>query len=167
MERYKLKFEAPFDTKGVLHYIATDGGKRAYSNPHDAGLVVASMSSVLNDSSYSKPMRFVQGASHDNQCNNTSNVAGSWMAVDLKRPLTATHYCLRSGKHAGQHRLRNWRLEGSNDGSSWSTLREHANDTSLTGTVSKYLAAPCLCFAGLACVWWGVLDCVDVCRCCI
>ena len=161
----ELKFEAPFDTNGVLHYIATDGCKRAYSNPHDAGLVVASMSSVANDQ-HSQPMRFVQGASHDNQNNLTKNVAGSWMAVDLKRPLAATHYCLRSDKQVNNV-LRNWQLEGSNDGSSWSTLREHANDTSLTGTVSKYLAAPCLCFAALACVWWGVLDCVDVCRCCI
>ena len=162
----ELKFEAPFDTKGVLQYIATDGGKRAYSNPHDAGLVVASMSSVAKPQ-HSQPMRFVQGASHDDQYNMTNNVAGSWMAVDLKRPLAATHYCLRSTQHVNGHKLRNWRLEGSNDGSSWSTLREHANDTSLTGTVSKYLAAPCLCFAALACVWWGVLDCVDVCRCCI
>ena len=28
-------------------------------------------------------------------------------------------------------KLRHWRLEGSNDGSSWTTLREHSNDTAL------------------------------------
>ena len=28
--------------------------------------------------------------------------------------------------------MRNWRLEGSNDGSSWTTLREHSNDTALS-----------------------------------
>ena len=32
----------------------------------------------------------------------------------------------------GALNLRNWRLEGSNDGSQWTTLRNHSNDSSLS-----------------------------------
>ena len=53
------------------------------------------------------------------------------MAVDLQRQLQPTHYCLRSD--CNSYKLRNWRLEGSNDGSSWTTLREHRGDASLSG----------------------------------
>ena len=119
----------------MLHFIATDGGTCAYSNPHDSGRVVASMSSISNNNPrYGDPRRFVQGASHDAQHNFTANQGGSWMAVDLKRQLIPSHYCLRSGLcSGGSHKLRHWRLEGSNDGSSWTTLREHSNDTALAG----------------------------------
>ena len=41
-----LTFSSAFDKNGVLYHIATDGGKKPYKNPHTAGLVVASMSSV-------------------------------------------------------------------------------------------------------------------------
>ena len=37
---------APFGEGGALHHIGTRGGRAAWSNPHDAGLVVASMSSL-------------------------------------------------------------------------------------------------------------------------
>ena len=137
----ELRFTAPFDDKGVLHHIATAGGTRAYSNPHDAGLVVASMSSVNvvgGRGAYGKrmfahgdPRRFVQGSSHDGQHNLTNDVANSWMAVDLRRELAPTHYCLRSDKNSGSHKLRTWRLEGSKDGCSWTTLRQHTDDASL------------------------------------
>ena len=125
----RLRFTAPFDGKGVLHFIATDGGTCVYSNPHDSTRVVASMSYIGNN--HGDPRKFVQGASHDGQHNYTDNQAGSWMAVDLKHQLIPSHYCLRSD--ANSHKLRHWRLEGSNDGSSWTTLREHSDDTALAG----------------------------------
>jgi hypothetical protein len=37
---------APFGEGGALHHIGTRGGRAAWSNPHDAGLVLASTSSV-------------------------------------------------------------------------------------------------------------------------
>ena len=119
---------SPFTDKDVLYHIATAGGTCAYSNPHDAGLVVASMSSIVPG--YGSASRFVQGRQHGDY-NHTENTPQSWMAVDLKRGLLPTHYCLRSDKHSGNHKLRQWRLEGSNDSSKWTTLREHVNDASL------------------------------------
>ena len=65
----------------------------------------------------------------------TQDSANSWFQVDLQAPrrLQVTHYCLRTSEHTASHKLRNWRLEGSNDGSQWTTLRNHSNDSSLSG----------------------------------
>ena len=122
----QLTFQSPFDCNGALYYIATGGGERAYASPHDAGLVVASMSSKEGGD----PRRFVQHT-HDSNYNQTSNTPGSWMAVDLRLSLRPTHYCLRADNRSS-NKLRNWRLEASNDGSSWTTLLEHCNDDSLS-----------------------------------
>ena len=130
-------FEEAFDKKGVLYHLATHGGTSAYSNPHSSNRVVASLSSIDNGC----PTRFVQGPSHDGQCNYTNNEANSWMAVDLKRHLAPSHYCLRSDAN-GSHVLRNWRVEGSKDGASWTCLREHVNDSSLADTPFSVAAWP-------------------------
>ena len=132
-----LVFSAPFDTNGVLYYIATDGGKRAYSNPHAAGLVVAYVSSTAATfSGMSIPEKFVAHAHATPVFCFTKNVAHSWMAVDLGegRALKAEHYCLRSDDNSIDYRLRDWELQGSNDGQTWTMLRRHANDTQLAVT---------------------------------
>ena len=128
---------------GVLHYLATEGGTRAFSNPHDSGLVVASMSSLGERCDpcssclyecYADPSRLVQGHSHDGKVNYTRNQPGSWVAVDLKRHLIPSHYCLRSGFMGEGYSMHTWLLEGSIDGRSWTLLREHRNDKSFAGT---------------------------------
>jgi hypothetical protein len=42
-----------------------------------------------------------------------------------------SYYCLRHGRSDGCHRLKSWDFEGSNDGSSYTVLRAHRNDSSL------------------------------------
>ena len=134
-------FEEAFDKKGVLYHLATHGSTSAYSNPHSSNRVVASLSSIGNSVVPNGcPTRFVQGPSHDGQYNYTNNEANSWMAVDLKRHLAPSHYCLRSEKQSC--RLRNWQLEGSKDGASWTCLREHVNDSSLAATPFSVAAWP-------------------------
>jgi len=64
------------------------------------------------------------------------------MAVDLKRHLAPSHYCLRSDAHSGIHKLCNRRVEGSKDGASWTCLREHVNDSSLADTPFSVAAWP-------------------------
>jgi hypothetical protein len=88
----------------VLHFIATDGGTCAYSNPHDSGGVVASMVFVTNPH-FGNPRRFVQGASHDGQYKHTDNQASSWMVVDLKSQLIPSHHCLRSDLQSGGYKM--------------------------------------------------------------
>ena len=136
----ELVFSSPFDTNGVLYHIATDGGKRAYSNPHEAGLVKVSSSSHDIGLCYDH-CRFVQHTHARPVYNFTRHEANAWMAVDLGegRALRANHYCLRSDRNVGDHKLRGWELQGSN-GQSWATLRQHADDASL-GLESMSVAA--------------------------
>ena len=122
-------FESNFDTNGVLHYIGTQGGTRDYQNPHTSGDVVVSWSGIGRG-----PVdRFVQHRHPNPVQSYTKSVANSWMQVDLgqNRTLRPTYYCLRHGNSNCSCTLRNWRLEGSNDGQTWTTLRNHANDTTL------------------------------------
>ena len=135
----ELVFSSPFDTNGVLYHIATDGGKRAYSNPHEAGLVkVSSSSQRVGCYDHRRFVHTYAKAVY----NFTGNEANAWMAVDLGegRALRANHYCLRSDRHVHANKLRGWELQGSNDGQSWATLRQHADDASL-GLESMSVAA--------------------------
>ena len=90
------------------------------------------MSSVQsNSSSYGAPHRFVQHAIGEGT-NYTKNESNSWMSVDLGagRSLVPNHYCLRNWDHA-ENVLRNWRFEGSQDGSTWIPLKDHRNDSTI------------------------------------
>ena len=125
-------FESNFDTNGVLHYIGTQGGTRDYQNPHTSGDVVVSWSSISGGT----VDLFVQHRHANPVKSYTKDVANSWMQVDLgqNRTLRPTYYCLRNSKNDDDGTacvLRNWRLEGSNDGQTWTTLRNHTNDTTL------------------------------------
>ena len=133
------RFASPFDTNGVLFHLGTAGGTRAYQNPHAAGAVVASMSSIHDGD----PPRFVEHTHASPVHNYTKNVAASWMAVDLKAArLVPNHYALRSGMQSGNNQLRHWRLEASNDGRAWTILREHGSDASLGDAPMSVAAWP-------------------------
>ena len=136
-----FRFESAFDTNGILHHIGTRGGTAAYRNPHELGEVVSSASSLGNRAAVE---HFVQHAHAAPVHNYTSNNAQSWLAVDLGegRSLVVDHYCLRSDQHIGQHKLRNWELQGSLDGQTWQTLRAHQRDTSLSSRSMSTAAWP-------------------------
>ena len=76
--------------------------------------------------------------------NVTYNEPNQWMSVDLGegRALVPDHYCLRSDGYSRHHKLRNWELQGSHDGNSWVTLRQHANDASLQEASMSVAAWP-------------------------
>ena len=124
----QFQFESNFDTNGVLYHIGTAGGTLFYQNPHTAGDVVVSWSSVGEGS----VDHFVQHRHASPVASYTNNVVNSWMQVDLgpDRSLRPTHYCLRHDATNG-HAPMNWRLEGSNDGTNWTTLSNHTNDQSM------------------------------------
>eukprot|EP00961_Rhodomonas_salina_P291686 3932220-Rhodomonas_salina.1 len=119
--------QSAFDGNGAIHYIGTARGTRAFQNPHDTGDVVASMSSF---ESYvgSAPRNLVSGCDcpQQNMTQNimTQGISGSWVAVGLKSfKLAPNAYCLRNGTGHFHHAPRSWRLEGSEDGTEWTTLR--------------------------------------------
>jgi hypothetical protein len=124
---------ASFDGGGVLHFIGTNSGTDSYTNPHtmEQGGVVAAMSSDGYGGFH--PERFVMHTHDGSVCNYTRDIANSWMSVDLGRGrrLAPTYYCLRHGDDSGEYRLRHWRFEGSNNGSTWTVLKDHTNDNLL------------------------------------
>ena len=125
----------------MLFHLGTAGGTRAYQNPHAAGAVVASMSSIGGD--HGDPPRFVEHTHASPVHNFTTNVADSWMAVDLKAArLVPSHYALRSDQYISHYKLRSWRLEASNDGQAWTILRAHSSDASLGDAPMSVAAWP-------------------------
>ena len=110
----------PFDENGVLYYIGTNGKSTSYKNPHDAGYVVSQWSSIgLGSSSVAA---FVERNNQGEFCA-TSNVSNSWMSVDLgeKMRLVVNHFCIRDNWNC-RSKLRNWELQSSEDGQTWSVL---------------------------------------------
>eukprot|EP00729_Bicosta_minor_P022072 gene22072-biopygen13446 len=120
-----------FDGNGVLHWIGTGCGTKEYVNPHGKPDGVVAKISLMGGNG-STPSKFVEHAPL-NEINYTDDTANSWMSVDLGegRHLAPDYYCLRHGFSNGNWRLRHWRLEGSNDESTWTLLKTHANDQAL------------------------------------
>jgi len=119
---------------GVLYYIGTAGGSRAYVNPCESGDVVVEWSSICNG----KVANFAQHT-YSGKWACTKNEPNSWMMLDLgaRRSLFLTAYSLRHGYKNNTVCLRNWELQGRKpavDGAEggWVVLKAHVNDVSLT-----------------------------------
>ena len=125
--------QSPFGRNGALYYIATKGN-REYSNPHASGLVAVSMSDT-------PPLQDSQRPVHPN-CDSRCSMQDedSWVAVDLKHRLAPTSYCLELSQRYSRINLSDWRLEGSNDGSTWMTLHVHAKGRTSAG-INCYINA--------------------------
>eukprot|EP01006_Ploeotia_vitrea_P049935 TRINITY_DN67395_c8_g1_i1.p1 TRINITY_DN67395_c8_g1~~TRINITY_DN67395_c8_g1_i1.p1 ORF type:complete len:1605 (+),score=973.64 TRINITY_DN67395_c8_g1_i1:233-5047(+) len=115
------------DRNGVFHFLGTVGGTRSWKNPCEAGFVKITSSGLMGDS---EPLSAVVG--YDVVRCVTKPVRNSWIAWDLVDfSLQLTHYKLRHYSSWDTECLRNWVLEGSNDGVKWELLAMHKNDTSL------------------------------------
>ena len=150
--------QSPFGRNGALYYIATKGN-REYSNPHASGLVAVSMSDnldgaqglgtwfvdILQELKSAPPLQDSQRPVHPN-CDSRCSMQDedSWVAVDLKHRLAPTSYCLqvwqRYSFNCSFKLSHDWRLEGSNDGSTWMTLHVHAKGRTSAG-INCYINA--------------------------
>jgi len=130
--RMTFHFEHPFDTGGILYSIGTLNGSRPYINPHRSGDVVVSWIGGGDNCQVEDCLTHTPPS--DGLHCYTVNRSGAWVSIDFKdRRVAPRHYCLRADKHgtAHPHKPRHWVLQGSEDGESWVTLREHVNDTAL------------------------------------
>ncbi len=121
----QFPFTPELEMKGIVHYLATNGGKDEYANPHLLGVLTVSASSL------ERGLMLDLVAQEPNELW-TRPVPASWFCVDFKnRRVRPCHYSLR---HGGLHKtdfLRHWDLLGSNDGQTWTLLRRHTADNSL------------------------------------
>ena len=128
-----------YDNNGVIYYLATAGGTRPWANPHEAGVVTVSFSS---DAGYGVNRFVANKAPAAGEYCHTNSLANSWMSVSLNgRRVIPNTYVISSDQYglSGADLLRSWRLEGSLDGTTWTTLRTHTNDTTLTAaTLTGY-----------------------------
>jgi hypothetical protein len=129
-ERIKVcAFKNINDENGVIWHIATKGNTRLYCNPHTFGDVVASRSSDgVFGGGYVGHL-----VGNISEINTTANIQNSWMAVDLgtRRSLVINHLCLRFGwSSTGPtvHFIKNFELQGSNDGTNWDLIKRFEND---------------------------------------
>ena len=128
---------AEYDNRGIIYHLATAGGTRPWTNPHDAGVVV-----VTAQGSVTGNLRdFVNNAVGRLYVGGTPNV---WLAVDLNgRKVVPSGYML-STRHGFHTNLpRSWNFEGSNDGLTWTLLKAHANNQTFNAkTWTAYWPVP-------------------------
>jgi len=126
----KLKYTSINDTGGMFYFLGTGEGKGGtYSNPITGGKVTITQSSNGGYSSNALADRNISSGTYRNSYGSDTN---PWLAVKFR------DYLLRPTElvicQDYDHILQNWRLEGKTGTSTWITISEYKNDTTLTGT---------------------------------
>eukprot|EP01083_Nonionella_stella_P224105 798025_1 len=116
----------PF-SEGVIFHLGTHFGTRGWQNPGLVGQVRCSSSVLCKDSD---PATVIAGR-QSSRCV-TQPLEHSWFSIDLINKFCApTHYSLKHYVTWDTEALRNWVLEASLDGRSWTQLRHHRNDSTI------------------------------------
>jgi hypothetical protein len=123
-------YSANADTGGILYYLASTQSAlnwcNGWVNPHASGIATVSASSVASGNVSNVVSRL-------NSSFYTNNTAGSWVQLDFgaSRTVRVDAYQIRNyGFNANI--LRNWNLQGSNDGTTWTNLDVRTSDSTLT-----------------------------------
>lgn len=120
--------------KGILRFLGTKEFKETECDPLSNGVKAINNYTATHD-----PSGFIKLKPCVTQISSpTFNV--SYLGFDF----SSTHYKLCPNHYWIQHRndfdetaLRNWNLEGSNDGEQWDILLQHVDDHSLVGKMSS------------------------------
>lgn len=123
----------PFDGNGYLYYLATNGKTEEWKNPHVSKIVEVTASSK-NQHGYDAISDVVN---HDTQgrFHTRHGDENPWITISIinNTSICPTQYCLQStgpDSHTS-FALRNWKLQGSNDGERWTDLFVHVNDQTI------------------------------------
>ena len=124
----------PYDGTGIVHWVGTDGGRAAWTNPAEAGRMTVTRSSdgdYGGKASNAVGDRGIDCSTYDNRRR------GEYYLFDfMQNEVAPVWYGLRHGQHDSSFSLRHWRLEASHTGRSdgeWVVLRVHDGDESLNG----------------------------------
>ncbi|MBM4379852.1 MAG: fibronectin type III domain-containing protein, partial [Deltaproteobacteria bacterium] len=135
------------DTNGALYWLGSARGLGSWANPLRTGYATGSNSATITGcSTLSSTTSCDTGWTSNRNVGTTVNPANasdipvsttSTTTAFVRHDLGADHtlvlnrYALRSRCDAASHYPRNWLLQGSNDGSNWTTLRPHAFEGTL------------------------------------
>jgi len=127
-------YQYDFDRNGILYKLGTDGDSRSYSVERLKSKYIT-VQYPRPPGSTSDPYFLLERTMPTSDVSPYGAAAGvegpSYFVVDFstKRKLTVSRYTLRHGIQDDQRIIRNWNLEGSNDGLTWTVLRAHTDDT--------------------------------------
>eukprot|EP01083_Nonionella_stella_P046664 124921_1 len=118
---------APFGTDGLMYFLGTKGHSAPWKNPTSLGFVQASSTPLMADS---VPVEELCGLSVVRLVTKAQKLAAMQLRF-AQLAVRPSHYSLRHYESWDTEALRNWRLEGSNDGKVWVTLDDRKADQSL------------------------------------
>jgi len=122
-------FSENFDQNGILWWLGTNANTMQWSNPSKNRREVQILSaSLLADSADATAIVGRQAV----RCVTKPNRNGGWFIIDFgDRKIKPTHYMLRHYISWDTEALRNWNLEGSNNGNNWEIIKVHKDDQTL------------------------------------
>ncbi|XP_037958310.1 E3 ubiquitin-protein ligase Ufd4 isoform X2 [Teleopsis dalmanni] len=124
-----FKHHFDFDEDGLIYFIGSNGKTSDWVNPAQYGLVQIT-SSEGKTLPYGKLEDILSRDSISVNCHTKDNKK-AWFAIDLGVYIIPNAYTLRHARGYGRSALRNWMLQGSKDGVTWTTLVTHTDDKSL------------------------------------
>jgi hypothetical protein len=124
---FAFKLNSPLT--GIIAGLTSSCG----GNVHERGLVSITDSSHCSDS-YIGKIAANLGNANSYFCSN--NNPDQWLCYDFKNSrVSLTHYSIRTPNPAqNRHHLKSWVLEVSNDGSNWTEVDRHVDNSDLNGT---------------------------------
>ncbi|MEH2448938.1 MAG: hypothetical protein V7K18_25080 [Nostoc sp.] len=144
----KLYYESNGDSKGLFYYLGTVGKTQPWANPTSKGLTIqasttgsGSVQSIVN---------------RDESEFYTNNIPSSWVSFNIgTSKLKCNCYSIRARNNTAYY-IRNWKLQGSDDGSTWIDLDTQTNNTTLANA-SQWISIP-INNASAAYSWFRVLN---------
>jgi len=129
----QLTFSSSGDTNGLAYFLGTNKGVATWQNPNGNGLVM-SASSIASGTLASLL---------DRQASEfyTGNATDSWVKLAITSgSLKCNYYSIRNRNNV-DHYLRSWKLQGSNNDSTWVDLNTQTGNTTLN-SASQWLSIP-------------------------
>ena len=115
---------------GVFYYLGTNGNTAKYRNPYDSFLVDATSSQLKGSSQISS---FI-GLEHPVTYCMTKSDENAHFTIYLRdKYVNPHHYALRNYNNGAKYWITGWNLEGSINGTDWTTLDEQRRNDELKG----------------------------------
>lgn len=132
----EFNYQYDFDEEGIIFYIGSNSKTTEWVNPAQYGLVTVT-SSEGKQLPYGKLEDILSRDSISINCHSKDNKK-AWFSIDLGLYVIPTAYTLRHARGYGRSALRNWILQMSKDGVTWTTLMTHSDDKNLSEPGSTF-----------------------------